>query len=121
MNRRFQRWVNHPTQKLDAFLVGGMAQQPERKQAVEEARRLILSMRFADDLTEAEIASAWIALQNLTHAAEQPPEPALSIRLLPSGMIRLIGCRFHGFTHITGSAVCLPERDPAKGICDWQR
>ncbi len=78
MNRRFQRWVNHPTQKLDAFWSGWMAQQPERKQAVEEARRLILSMRFADDLTEAEIASAWIALQNLTHAAEQPPEPALS-------------------------------------------
>ncbi len=77
MNRRFQRWVNYPTPKLDAFWAEWVAQQPDRKEAVKEARRLVRSMHFADDLTDTEIASTWIALQNRMHTVEQKHEPAI--------------------------------------------
>ncbi len=79
MNRRFQRWVKRPTPKRDAFWVEWMAGQPERKQLVEEARRLVRAVHFADDLTEAEIAEEWTALQHLAGTTEQP-EAATALR-----------------------------------------
>ncbi len=82
MNRRFQRWVNEPTPGLEAFWADWMSGQPEKKQAVEEARKLVLSMHFADDLTDAEIAKEWTVLQNRMHTVEQEPQisrPLVSI------------------------------------------
>jgi len=65
MSRRFRRWVKHPNAKLEAFWADWIAEKPGRRALVEEARQIVLSLDFPDNLTEAEIAQEWQKVQPL--------------------------------------------------------
>jgi transmembrane sensor len=78
MNRRFQKWVKYPSDKLDAFWHDWMNEDPERQLLVAEAREMILSLQFADHLEEAEISREWDKLQPLLQE-EAGKTPALTL------------------------------------------
>lgn len=64
-DKHFIRWVCHPDPELDAYWQNWLYKHPGCRAAAEEAREIILSMQFGDDLHEEEIHAEWDRLQSV--------------------------------------------------------
>ena len=66
----FQQWVLSPTHESDLFWIKWLLEHPDKKDMIEEARSIILSLDFKDDLVASEVDEEWeklySKLQNTT-------------------------------------------------------
>lgn len=55
----FQQWVLSPTQESELFWIKWVLQHPDKKEMIEQARSIILSLDFKDDLIASEVDEEW--------------------------------------------------------------
>lgn len=65
LNRHFQQWVKHPDEELNVFWNQWLAADPTRKTIADQARKIILSIDFPDNLTQSEISQEWGKMEAL--------------------------------------------------------
>lgn len=75
----FQQWVRYPTPMLDQYWERWMQEHPDRITLVNQARDLVLSLHFPDDLEPEEIDEEWLKMQYLIQQESTEDIPVYQI------------------------------------------
>jgi len=90
-NPKFVLWVSHPDPELNAFWSGYLAEKPEEEPAMEQAKNIVLAMRFkSENLPADEQKLLW---NNIKNSIQQQKRPVLrlSVWLRAAAALFLLG------------------------------
>lgn len=99
MDEHFQGWVAQPDGERDAFWRTWLLNHPEKREAIQEARRLLQELHFQEDLpTEAsrqrvwqQIVAANVGLEEVNEEQNDTEAPGLSFRYWRGIAATLVG------------------------------
>jgi ferric-dicitrate binding protein FerR (iron transport regulator) len=79
MDDYFQQWVQQSDQESNRFWLSWLEQYPHRRQEVQQARQLVILLRFREDAPPLEEeVSVWNRIKQTQEASEQPERRVIS-------------------------------------------
>lgn len=89
LDENFQRWVKKSSAADNAFWQDWLAQHPHKRPEIEEAKSILLAIRFNETFSKEEKAHMWTHIEAVT---ENEPVPAgrRQGRIFPTGRMGVI-------------------------------
>lgn len=101
-DKNFQNWIVHPNENSNDFWNTWLMKNPEKRKTIDEARSVLLNIRFKEDFPDNEDVES--ALQKLLHRIQQSSEEDHAKRSYSLGnRLRRIAAVFIGLIIISAS------------------